>query len=284
MLFSFGVPDSLVRVLLSVCGIQTNYAVTFNQSVSFIRSLNGESHHDDSIKEWFSKQYIFIFIYIYSEKEDRIPINELVLLFSTSSVLLKPFKEIKDALIKNFINEKVYNMIGQRRLYYNTYNPNYSMLFPPEKCFDKFMREYVYKKPPPYYTEYRRLGEEENKSLDSLIIQVKIRYGYSRRMISTRNMYGHKSTLSSCSSNTDYDEGIRNISEHMKSGRSHKPSHDVIAGRKLSKEYVSKMNNDDHLKLLCSEASNHSLLIASRSKKNTKIHPEFSVHFSTDTN
>lgn len=64
MLFSFGVPDSLVRVLLSVCGIQTNYAVTFNQSVSFIRSLNGESHHDDSIKEWFSKQYIFIYIYI----------------------------------------------------------------------------------------------------------------------------------------------------------------------------------------------------------------------------
>lgn len=220
-----------------------------------------------------------------SEKEDRIPINEVVLLFSTSTALLKPFKEIKNALIKNFITEKVYNMIGQRRLYYNTYNPNFSNLFPPEKCFQKFMREYVYKNPPPYYTEYRRLGEEENKSLDSLIIQVKIRYGYSRRMISTKNMYGYKSTLSSCSSNNDYDEGIRNISQHMKSGRLNKTSsQDVIAGRKLSREYVSKMNNDDHLKLLCSEASNHSLLIASRSKKNTKIHPEFSVHFSTDIN
>lgn len=161
-------------------------------------------------------------------------------------------------------------------------------MFPSEKCFEKFMRENILKRPPPYYTEYRKLGEKETKSLDSLIIEVKIRYGYSRRMISTRNYY-QKSTLSSCSINNEYDEGIRHISEMMKSGRrsedsKHHQHTQEIAGRKLSKEYVSKMNNDDHLKLLCSEASNHSLLIASRSKMNTKIHPDFSVHFTGDSN
>lgn len=59
-LFVFLDPKTLIKILLSSCGYNTNKRIMFNNAYSIILLLNPDINSDRNVKEWLADQYIII--------------------------------------------------------------------------------------------------------------------------------------------------------------------------------------------------------------------------------
>lgn len=55
--------DSFIHILLSVCGIHSNVAYTYDQISTFVKAINPLAFSDEKIATWLNEQY-YIYNYI----------------------------------------------------------------------------------------------------------------------------------------------------------------------------------------------------------------------------
>lgn len=221
-IFIFGDTDDILRILLSVCGVHSNIAISYFHCLNLIKSIHPNALTDEELSKWISNQQTTDIISIHDFK------NAI-----KSSIIIDYLNKIKDHLIEKVLGSSNYETICKRSYYYNNNNTennsenntNIDILFN-ENCFSKFVR-IICHKPPPLFTEYHTISNtlyssrsnnsinpinnnlnnnaNNNSNYESIIALIRGRYGYSRRhtssshrdslrrrtMSSGRNSYGH---------------------------------------------------------------------------------------------
>lgn len=214
-IFIFGDTDDILRILLSVCGVHSNVAISYFHCLNLIKSIHPNALTDEELSKWISNQ----------QTTDIISIHDFTNAIK-SSVIIDYLDKIKDHLIEKVLGSSNYETICKRSYYYNNNsknntennsdnNTNINELFN-ENCFTKFIRILCHK-PPPLFTEYHTLSStfsttnnilyssrsnnsvipnnsnnnNNNSNYESVIALIRGRYGYSRRHTSS----SHKDSL-----------------------------------------------------------------------------------------
>lgn len=120
---------------------------------------------------------------------------------STHSSIIKPIKELKSSLIQNIVTFYSYNIILQRKSYYDM--PELLGHAPElESCTDMVIRSLFTSRPSPRHIDFSPL--DSTHSYQSLIYLLRCRYGYSKRPNCSLQ-------CSSRFSSGRYEEGIEKI-------------------------------------------------------------------------
>lgn len=100
-----------------------------------------------------------------------------------TSILYSTIEEVRNKVIFKFIGKDEYELILSRKVFYDEIKTRANTQLPPETCLHKFMRVVLEGGPPPYHTEYRNINENQNvnQTFDNVLLQIRTRYGYSRR-------------------------------------------------------------------------------------------------------
>lgn len=169
----------LFIVLLSICGIHSNISLSVQQVCFFFRCINSSTIADETILSNLSS----------SCTANGISTKDLINVIQSSFNLSDEFIALQSALLRYFLRDNDYVIILQRILCYNHIYDNGSYLLPSkEPCLTKYYRILCSNKPHPYLTEYRTFDTDYHQLITVLIHELRIRYGYSSRIIKSRKV------------------------------------------------------------------------------------------------
>lgn len=183
--------DSFIHILLSVCGIHSNVAYKYDQIATFVKAINPTAFSDGKVAKWFNDQYIlyilYFFIlyclfYIIRLHKDLIPFSHLFEMIKTT-ILYTTIEEVRNKVIFKFIGKDEYEIIVARKVFFDEILSHPNLQLPKETCLHQFVRVVIDSAPPPFHTEYRNVDETHNinQTFDNVLLQIRTRYGYSRR-------------------------------------------------------------------------------------------------------
>lgn len=197
--FAFFEPSLLVKVLFSCAGIQSNFALSDNQIEQFFHELNPESANDQEVKYFLEKW----------GGSDRISIKSVVGLFIRNNSLSGILNDIRVSVINNIITDKGFGKIIRRKTYYNQLQERKIRLDRlPITCKEQLRYSFT-GEPPVFHTDYRALNQVINISPSMIILSLRGKYGYSKRLL------GSSVCSSSSFKDTDGENIIINGSEIM---------------------------------------------------------------------
>lgn len=173
-IFIFGDADDILRILLSVCGVHSNVAISYFHCLNIVKSIYPNALTDDKLSKWMS----------HLQTSEIISVHEFIKAIK-SSIIMDILDTIKNNLVEIVIGKSNYEAICNRSYYYNIVifgNENYSngndstsdnnsssnngnknknrntnnrfTLYTYESCFSKLVRILFTHKPPPLFTEY----------------------------------------------------------------------------------------------------------------------------------
>lgn len=181
ILFTLFKTITIVPLLLSICGINSNIAISEKQAIEFFRCL-GYDFKSRELELWLDV--------VERNEEGRIPIKCLTDLFISHSNFNTNLDSLREVLIKEVLLKENYNNIIKRRNFYQDYinqyylpsksNYNYRLPALKESCREKIVRK-IEKKPHPLYTDY--FDPEKARSIGKIINAIRFRYGYSQRPV-----------------------------------------------------------------------------------------------------
>lgn len=163
-------------MLLSVCKIYSNIALTYEKTVYFFSSICPNYIEDSELRCFLDTV----------RNQDRVTVSEIETILEINNSLSIPFWHLSKALITKFSKEKFYLQIMMRKQYYDAAkNIKHGgiIVTPEETCLAKVTR-LLTKEPPPYYTDYRCTVINVGNLRNSIQYTIRCKYGYSHRMVS----------------------------------------------------------------------------------------------------